>query len=88
MFVLSWVLLSVLSAPRDLNSRTANISVCLLAYIAFIPTLRSIAPPVPYVTLNDFVLYSNIIACLVVLLQSFLLNEYGIEAIKPVWDVE
>ena len=36
MFVLAWLLMSVYAAPYDLNSRTANIAVVLLAYIAFI----------------------------------------------------
>jgi hypothetical protein len=51
----------------------------LLAYIAFIPTLRSITPPVPYVTFNDYVLYSNLLGCLGVLLVSFLEFRYAVD---------
>ena len=40
MFVLSWVLLAIFKGQQDLNARIANISVLVLAYIAFIPSLR------------------------------------------------
>jgi hypothetical protein len=36
MFVLAWVLISIYMGPYDLNARTANIAVVLLAYISFI----------------------------------------------------
>ena len=41
MNVLAWVLLTVYAAPYDLNSRTANIAVIILAYVAFINVLRA-----------------------------------------------
>lgn len=74
MFILAWVLLTTFSGANDLNGRTANIGVIILAYIAFIPTIRSFVPPVPYLTLNDFALWLNLFACLTTLLESFLIS--------------
>jgi hypothetical protein len=76
LFSLAWVLLSIFSGVNDLNARTANICVIILAYIAFIPTLRSFVPPVSYPTLNDFALGSNLCACLATLLESFLIAKF------------
>jgi len=45
MFALAWILLTVMDAPNDLNSRTANIAVVLLAYISFLTPLRQMIPP-------------------------------------------
>ena len=72
MFTLAWVLLAVLKCEIDLSARIANISVVLLAYIAFIPSIRSLIPPVPYMTLNDAALWSNMFGCLIILLESLL----------------
>ena len=79
MFVLAWVIMATYQAPFDLNARIANISVILLAYIAFIPTLRSISPPTPYFTLSDFVLNFNLIGCLITLLYSFLVFRFAVD---------
>ena len=60
----------------DFGARIANIAVVLLAYIAFIPSMRSVIPPVSYITLSDGVILLNLLACLVILLQSYLLDKY------------
>ena len=67
MFALAWVLLTVMDGPNDLNSRTANIAVVLLAYISFLTSLRQMIPPSSQFTLSDFVLYSNLFGAMVVL---------------------
>ena len=45
-------------------------------------------PPVPYFTLGDYALYSNLIACLLVLLASTVLYKYaaGVEKDVTQWD--
>jgi len=73
-FVLSFVGLCIYDCPNDLNARIANIAVLLLAYIAFIPTLRSLMPPVPYITMNDTIIGINLFACLLILLESYIEN--------------
>ncbi|CDW83184.1 UNKNOWN [Stylonychia lemnae] len=71
-FVLSFVGLAMFDSPVDLASRISNVAVLLLAYIAFIPSLRSLMPPVPYITMNDGIIGLNLIACLLILLESYL----------------
>ena len=67
MFALAWILLTVMDAPNDLNSRTANIAVVLLAYISFLTSLRQMIPPSSQFTLSDYVLYSNLLGSMIVL---------------------
>lgn len=90
MFVLAWVLMSVFAAPYDLNSRTANIGVVLMAYVSFIPVLRSNLPPVPYYTMLDYALYSNLLACIIVLFASVVLFQKvaSIKAQSDPWSDE
>jgi hypothetical protein len=46
MLVLAFLAMMIFSSKFELGDRIANISVILLAYIAFIPSLRSFVPPV------------------------------------------
>ena len=55
--------------------RIANLAALLLAYVAFLPTIRENLPPAPYLTLSDKVVYMNMGACLVSLVDSFIQNE-------------
>lgn len=76
MVVLALLTLSIFASEVDFNSRIANIAVVLLAYIAFIPTVRSILPPVPYLTLSDVLIGLNLAACSVLLLESYLIHTF------------
>jgi hypothetical protein len=40
MFFLAFIILTVIDGANDLNARTANIAVVVLAYVSFIPVLR------------------------------------------------
>lgn len=70
MLVLAFALLTVFLAQNDLNARVANIGVILMAYVSFIPSLRAAIPSTPYYTLTDYALYSNLLACLITLIES------------------
>lgn len=54
-----------------MGSRIANVSVILLAYIAFIPTVRNVIPPVEYFTLADGIITFNMMGTLVLMAYSF-----------------
>jgi uncharacterized membrane protein len=41
----------------------------LLAYIAFIPSVRTELPSLPYATLSDYIIYNYMICCLIPLLS-------------------
>lgn len=75
-FVLAWLALAIYYQTYSVDSRLANIAVLLLAYIAFIPSIRSQMPPVPYITFNDSLIASNLFACLTILLHIILYIEY------------
>jgi len=63
----AFLILSVL-ALDGYSDRIANLSVALLAYIAFIPTFRENIPPVSYLTFGDSVVYLNLVGVLVSIL--------------------
>ena len=50
--------------------RVANISVILLAYISFIPTVRSIIPSVTYMTLADAIIFFNFLGTGLLMLET------------------
>ena len=67
MFSLAWILLTVMDYTNDLNSRTANIVVVLLAYISFLTSLRQMIPPSSQFSLSNYVLCSNLLGSIIVL---------------------
>jgi hypothetical protein len=50
--------------------RIANISVILLAYIAFIPTVRSFVPNVSYFTFSDTIIFCNLAGTVGLMLET------------------
>jgi VIT1/CCC1 family predicted Fe2+/Mn2+ transporter len=47
--------------------------VILLAYIAFIPTVRSFTPPVSYLTLSDAIVFSNLFGTALLMLETIII---------------
>jgi len=82
--------MATFSTPFDINLRIVQVSIIFFAYIAFIPSLRTIIPNVRYITFNDYLLYSNLLGCLGVLFDSFLEYRFGVEtsggdSLYPLW---
>lgn len=71
-FVIALFVLAVFYQETDLEGRVANLATLVLAYVAFIPTVRSALLPVSYITFCDGVLGANFTACLICLLDSIL----------------
>ena len=76
MLMLSLLGLMIFKQDADTGERIANISVILLAYIAFIPTVRSIVPQVTYFTLADAILFFNFLGTGVLMLETAFLEEH------------
>ena len=77
LFVISIFVFAILASAdtfEDYADRCANLSVALLAYIAFMPSYREIMPPTPYVTVGDAVIYLNLLGTLVAQLESYLVS--------------
>lgn len=72
MFVLSLLTLMIYLQEFQAGDRIANISVLLLAFVAFIPTVRSIIPPVNYFTLADFVIFCNFLGTGFVMIETLI----------------
>lgn len=72
LYMLALLLLGIYFQSYSYDSRISSIGVVLLAYIAYLPTLRSMIPPVDYFTLSDFVLILHIISCFSLFLCSLL----------------
>ena len=77
MFALAILAMMIFKLNFDLESRISNVSVILLAYIAFIPVLRNIIPPVSYLTLSDMILLSNITGTIAIMLESYFVADYA-----------
>lgn len=73
MFILALLGLMIFMQENDVADRIANISVILLAYIAFIPTVRSIIPPVAYFTLADALIFFNFLGTGMLMLETVIL---------------
>jgi hypothetical protein len=55
----------------NLAERIASIATLMVAYTAFLPTIRESIPPSPSITLVDIILYSLISTCFLCLLRSW-----------------
>ena len=76
--------MSIFMQPySDTGARIANVAVIMLAYVAFIPTVRSVIPPVPYPTISDLVIFINLIACMITIIQTVLVANGFIKYSAP-----
>ena len=75
MWALGIILLTVFGTENDLADRVGNISVILVAYISFVPSVRKYVPSTDLVTLTDIIIYLNYIACMLTLLHSYLFDK-------------
>ena len=77
LFAISMFVFAILGSADTFDNyadRCANLSVALLAYIAFMPTYRETMPPTSYVTMGDLVIYLNLIGSMLALLESYIVS--------------
>lgn len=59
-------------SQNSLGSRIATIATLLVAYAAFIPTIRSRVPPTPNLGMSDMMLYSLMLTSLLCFIRSYI----------------
>jgi hypothetical protein len=69
--VIGFINLFIFFQDRSLSGRIASIAVLTLAYIAFIPTIDAQIPQTPSIKLVDILIYMEILASILCLIQSF-----------------
>ena len=76
LFILGIFVLSCFKIDPSLDNMLPNLGMLLLAYVAFLPTVRAEIPSVSYATLTDVIIYSYLTSCLVTLLYSLVCENY------------
>jgi hypothetical protein len=72
LLLLALINLAIFFQNNDLGSRVASTATLMVAYLAFLPTIRQRIPPSPKFTLIDFTVYSLIFTSMLCLLRSFI----------------
>jgi hypothetical protein len=72
MMLLSIVNLGIFLQGNSLSSRLSAIATLLVAYAAFIPTIRARVPTTPDVTISDIMLYTLMLLSLLCFLRSYI----------------
>lgn len=68
LWLLTLINLSVFFQNNDIKYRISNIAILLVAFAAFLPTIRSKIPPSQHVTLIEIITYtllSTLVFCLI-----------------------
>lgn len=73
--LLAIISLAVFFQDFSLSGRISSIATLMVAYTAFLPTVRESIPPSPNVTMVDIILYSLISTCLMCLVRSWIDRE-------------
>jgi len=82
--MLDLISLVIFATENSLSDRIGNIATLMLALLAYLPTVRSEIPYVPYFTFCDNVIYSCIFINALCLLEAFIVNYVEHEAITIV----
>jgi len=59
-FILQLLSLILFFTEDDFEERVKNITILILAIVAFLPTVRAGLPHIPYITLMDLIIYSSV----------------------------
>jgi hypothetical protein len=73
LWILGFITLCVFFQSADIGSRIGTIATLTLAYIAFLPTINSTIPATPYVKAVEILVYLQIMATILLLIQSLIL---------------
>lgn len=68
LWLLALINLSVFFQNNDIKNRISNIATLMVAYAAFLPTIRSKIPPSPHITLIEIITYTllaTLVFCLI-----------------------
>ncbi len=60
-FILQLLSIILFFTANDFESRVANITVLILAIVAFLPPVRAGFPNIPYITLLDLIIYTSVV---------------------------
>jgi len=74
MFFLGCFTLVSYRLSGGLDSVANYLAMIFLAFVAFIPTIRSELPALSYITFTDFTIFMSLFACLIALLEAFLVD--------------
>ena len=74
-FIPFWLLglisLFIFFTPTNFDVRVYNVGMVMLAYIAFLPVIRSQLPENPRITLIEILLYLEIVATIICMIESY-----------------
>jgi len=68
-FILGSIVILTNERVEDFDNKLATMATLLLAYIAFIPSVRAEMPSLSYATLPDYVIYNYMICCIIPLIS-------------------
>jgi hypothetical protein len=72
LLLLSLINLTIFFQDNTLSGRVSSIATLMVAYSAFLPTVRTRIPPSPNFTFIDFFVYSLLSSSVLCLLRSYL----------------
>lgn len=76
LWILGFINLFIFFQDRTLSDRIAAIATLTLAFIAFIPTINEQVPKTPQLKIIDMLIYLEVFASVLCLIQSFLGRDY------------
>lgn len=84
MWLLAFINLAIFFSGSDLSGRLQNLGGLMIAYTAFLPTIRQRIPPSSKITFTDILIYSLILTSLLCTIRSVTIAQ--IDKFKFQWN--